>query len=194
MNSQSGFVARVFTFGAACLLGVAMVSLMSQVALAQTSASSSSTASSSSKVPSVDQALEMQAASGAELSPDGRWVVYEVSRTNWKANAFERDLWIADGGIADREGHGRLLTAQVKSSNGAQWSPDGRWIAFVSDRPGQVAETKADSRQILAFFSAFPPRIPVVIHTMHQFESGEQLRRRPCCSAALRRNPPSCIL
>ena len=24
----------------------------------------------------------------------------------------------------------------------------GRWIAFASDRPGQIAETKADSRQI----------------------------------------------
>ena len=81
--------------------------------------------------------------SGAALSPDGRWVVYEVSRTNWKANAFERDLW-----IADREGHAHLLTAQVKSSSGARWSPDGRWIAFASDRPGQIAETKADSRQI----------------------------------------------
>ena len=37
---------------------------------------------------------------------------------------------------------------QEKSSSGAKWSPDGRWVAFVSDRPGQVAETKADSRQI----------------------------------------------
>ncbi len=87
--------------------------------------------------------------SGAALSPDGRWVVYEVSRTNWKANAFERDLW-----ISDREGHAHLLTAQVKSSSGARWSPDGRWIAFASDRPGQIAETKADSRQIYVIDAA----------------------------------------
>jgi dipeptidyl aminopeptidase/acylaminoacyl peptidase len=98
---------------------------------------------SGSKVPSIDQALEMQTASGPALSPDGQRVVYEVSRTNWKDNAFERDLW-----IADRAGSTHLLTAQVKSSSGAKWSPDGRWIAFSSDRPGQVAETKADSKQI----------------------------------------------
>ena len=101
-------------------------------------------ATAASSVPSIDQALEAQTASGAALSPDGQRVVYEVSRTNWKDNAFERDLW-----IADRDGqHAHLLTAQVKSSTGARWSPDGRWIAFATDRPGQVAETKADSRQI----------------------------------------------
>jgi len=95
------------------------------------------------RVPSIDQALEMQTASGPALSPDGQHVVYEVSRTNWKTDAFERDLW-----IADRVGNSHLLSAQVKSSSGARWSPDGRWIAFASDRPGQIAETKADSRQI----------------------------------------------
>ena len=100
-------------------------------------------ATAASKVPSIDQALEAQTASGAALSPDGQRVVYEVSRTNWKANAFERDLW-----IADRSGKTHLLTSQVKSSSGARWSPDGRWVAFASDRPGQVADTKADTRQI----------------------------------------------
>ncbi|HEX4575715.1 MAG TPA: S9 family peptidase [Edaphobacter sp.] len=94
-------------------------------------------------MPSIDQALEAQTASGAALSSDGQRVVYEVSRTNWKDNAFERDLW-----IADRAGNTHLLTAQVKSSSGARWSPDGRWIAFSSDRPGQIAETKADTKQI----------------------------------------------
>src|SRR3979411_2307846 len=42
----------------------------------------------------------------------------------------------------------RTPRVRAKSSSGARWSPDGRWVAFASDRPGQVAETKADSRQI----------------------------------------------
>src|SRR3984957_6163221 len=119
--------------GVSCLFGLALVLLPGRLAAGQAMA----------RVPSIDQALEMQTASGAALSPDGQRVVYEVSRTNWKANAFERDLW-----IADRGGNTHLLTMQEKSSSGAKWSPDGRWVAFVSDRPGQVAETKADSRQI----------------------------------------------
>jgi dipeptidyl aminopeptidase/acylaminoacyl peptidase len=124
-----------FTVASSCLCGLALLPL--PLALAQTSVSAASNA------PTIDQALEFQTVSGPALSPDGQRVVYEVSRTNWKDNAFERDLW-----IADREGHAHLLTAQMKSSSGAKWSPDGKWIAFASDRPGQIAETKADTRQI----------------------------------------------
>jgi dipeptidyl aminopeptidase/acylaminoacyl peptidase len=119
--------------GVSCLFGLALVLLPARLAAGQAIA----------RVPSIDQALESQTASGPALSPDGQRVVYEVSRTNWKSNAFERDLW-----IADRAGNTHLLTAQEKSSSGAKWSPDGRWVAFVSDRPGQIAETKADSKQI----------------------------------------------
>jgi dipeptidyl aminopeptidase/acylaminoacyl peptidase len=137
MTPYQWFKAQISVIGLGCFFGLATLALPARVAFAQASATASSS------VPSIDQALEMQTASGAALSPDGQRVVYEVSRTNWKSNAFERDLW-----IADRAGNTHLLTAQEKSSSGARWSPDGRWVAFVSDRPGQIAETKADSKQI----------------------------------------------
>jgi dipeptidyl aminopeptidase/acylaminoacyl peptidase len=134
MTFPSCLLSRTVTAFSLCALGLMLFSLTARTAVAQGAAAS---------VPSIDQALEAQTASGAALSPDGQRVVYEVSRTNWKDNAFERDLW-----IADHAGNMHLLTAQVKSSSGAKWSPDGRWIAFASDRPGQIAETKADTRQI----------------------------------------------
>jgi len=124
-----------FIFGVSFVCGVVSLPL-TRTGFAQAGATTA-------HVPSIDQALESQTPSVPALSPDGRRVVYEVSRTNWKDDAFERDLW-----IADRAGSTHLLTSQVKSSSGAQWSPDGRWVAFVSDRPGQVAETKADSKQL----------------------------------------------
>jgi dipeptidyl aminopeptidase/acylaminoacyl peptidase len=137
MTPAQWFKTQISVIGLSCLCGLAWISFPARPALAQTATPSASS------VPSIDQALEFQVASGPALSPDGQRVVYEVSRTNWKANAFERDLW-----IADRTGNTHLLTSQVKSSSGARWSPDGKWIAFASDRPGQIAETKADSRQI----------------------------------------------
>src|SRR5271154_6570296 len=100
--------------------------------------------SSSSGTPTIDQSLEMKGAFSPEISPDGKRVVYEVSRTNWEDNAFERDLWIVD--TATGEGH--QLTASKKSSTNAAWSPDGKWIAFLSDRPGQISGSPEGKKQI----------------------------------------------
>src|SRR5580658_952588 len=101
-------------------------------------------AASTSTTPTIDQSLEMKGAFSPEISPDGKRVVYEVSRTNWADNAFERDLWIADAAT----GEGHQLTASKKSSTNAAWSPDGKWIAFLSDRPGQISGTPEDKKQI----------------------------------------------
>ena len=97
-----------------------------------------------SKTPTIDQSLEMQSVSSPKISPDGRQVVYEESRTDWEANAFETDLWLAD--VATGQRH--RLTVMEKSSGNAKWSPDGRWIAFTSNRPAPMAKSPADKQQI----------------------------------------------
>ncbi|OYY90116.1 MAG: peptidase S9 family protein [Sphingomonas sp. 28-66-16] len=94
--------------------------------------------------PTVQESLDVQSFNNPAISPDGRWVVYEESRTNWVSNAFETDLWIADSATGDR----RLLTVQANSSNAAAWSRDGRWIAFLSDRPGVIAKSPSGKRQL----------------------------------------------
>jgi dipeptidyl aminopeptidase/acylaminoacyl peptidase len=101
-------------------------------------------APSASSTPTIDQSLELKSVASPEISPDGRRVAYEVSRTNWEDNAFERDLWIADTST----GENHQLTASKKSSTNAAWSPDGQWIAFLSDRPGQLSGTPADKKQL----------------------------------------------
>jgi tricorn protease-like protein len=97
-----------------------------------------------SKTPTIDQSLEMKSAFNPKISPDGRRVVYEVQSANWEDNSFDRNLWIAD--IAS--GELRQLTSAKKSSTGADWSPDGKWIAFISDRPAQISGSTADKKQL----------------------------------------------
>ncbi len=97
-----------------------------------------------STVPTIDQSLEWQSAFNPKISPDGRRVVYEVQKTNWEENGFERNLWI--GEIASGETH--ALTTAKKSSTNPAWSPDGRWIAFLSDRPGQIAGSAEGKKQL----------------------------------------------
>ncbi len=98
----------------------------------------------SSTVPTIDQSLEWQSAFNPKISPDGKRVVYEVQKTNWEENAFEQNLWI--GEVASGETH--ALTTAKKSSTSPEWSPDGKWIAFLSDRPGQIAGTPEGKKQL----------------------------------------------
>jgi dipeptidyl aminopeptidase/acylaminoacyl peptidase len=102
------------------------------------------TAKAPAKAPTIDQSLEMKSAFSPKVSPDAKRVIYEVTRTNWEDNAFETDLWIAD--TATGETH--QLTTAKKSSTNAAWSRDGKWIAFISDRPAQLSGSPDGKRQI----------------------------------------------
>ncbi len=106
-------------------------------ALAQTPAPS--------RIPTIDQSLEMHTVSSPQISPDGKHITFEQSRTDWDANAFQTDLWIAD--TATGETH-PLTSMGNPGSSGAKWSPDGRWIAFLSGRPGTLHDSPKDKRQI----------------------------------------------
>ena len=83
-----------------------------------------------SRVPTVDDLLALESAGGAQLSPDGRWVAYTVTSTDWKADAFVSQLWLANVETGER----RQLTRHPKGAGGAQWSPDGTWLSFVATR------------------------------------------------------------
>jgi dipeptidyl aminopeptidase/acylaminoacyl peptidase len=64
-----------------------------------------------------------------KLSPDGNAVVIAAERADWDQNIFRQDLWLY------REAGGSLVQlTQSGHDSEPQWSPDGRWIAFLSDR------------------------------------------------------------
>jgi Tol biopolymer transport system component len=96
------------------------------------------------RAPTIDQSIEMRSVSLPQISPDGRRVVYQQTRTNWETNAFETDLWLADAAT----GQSHLLTLAAKSGTAAAWSPDGRWIAFLPDRPAPMPGSPADKKQV----------------------------------------------
>jgi dipeptidyl aminopeptidase/acylaminoacyl peptidase len=96
------------------------------------------------KPPTIDQSLEMRTVSAPQISPDGSHVIYEETRTDWDDNAFDTDLWIAN--VATGETH--QLTVASKSSDSAAWSPDGRLIAFLSNRPGPLPKSPEGKKQV----------------------------------------------
>ena len=80
--------------------------------------------------PSIDEIISLKRVASPAISPDGRHVAYTIRETNWDENAFETEIWIADAA----SGESRQVTNSRKSSTQPAFSPDGAWLAFVSDR------------------------------------------------------------
>ena len=77
--------------------------------------------------------------SDLDLSPDGEYVVYSVGEPNFEEDAAHYDLWRARWDGSDRRALTRTADADEYQ---AAYSPDGKWIAFLSDRGDEDAETQ----------------------------------------------------
>ncbi|HZS10100.1 MAG TPA: S9 family peptidase [Blastocatellia bacterium] len=89
-------------------------------------------ASAQHRVPTVDDLLMIKQAGGAQISPDGSRVAYTVTETDFKQDAYVSHVWLAEA----KSGKTFQLTRGDKSANNPQWSPDGEWLAFTTDRVG----------------------------------------------------------
>ena len=73
---------------------------------------------------------DLETAADPQLSPDGTWILFTRSKAERGAPRPESQLW-----LCDRDGgNPRQLTQGGTRNAGGRWSPDGRAIAFVSDR------------------------------------------------------------
>jgi dipeptidyl aminopeptidase/acylaminoacyl peptidase len=102
-----------------------------------------------SRPPTVDELIGLQTPDAPVISPDGRFVAYTVRRPNWADNRYETQVWLANTETSSLI----QLTNAKESSYEPTWSPDGRWLGFVSDRDGTsqvyiISPTGGEARRI----------------------------------------------
>jgi dipeptidyl aminopeptidase/acylaminoacyl peptidase len=84
----------------------------------------------SQRVPTFEEVISLRTINGVTMSPDGKAIAYTVQTTDWNENRYDTEIWLWREGSEPFQ-----LTNNARNSSMApEFSPDGKWISFLSDR------------------------------------------------------------
>jgi dipeptidyl aminopeptidase/acylaminoacyl peptidase len=89
--------------------------------------------------PTINESLSLKRLRSPMISPDGRFLAYRLTETDWKDNEFVSQIWLANLATGAKF----QLTRGKHSPGAAEWSPDSRWLAFVDERDSTAIEPLA---------------------------------------------------
>jgi dipeptidyl aminopeptidase/acylaminoacyl peptidase len=80
----------------------------------------------------VDDYFQVLGVSDPQITPDGKWVAYTIDTASLKEDKNESRIWM----VPSTGGEAIALTAKGASSSHPRWSPDGKYLAMLSEREG----------------------------------------------------------
>ncbi len=135
--------------------------------------------------PSFEEVISIRSIGGLVVSPDGKNIAFGVRTTDWKNNSYDSEIWL----VRDGEEPFQLTRTKNGSSNSPQWSPDGKWIAFLADRGekrqiylirpnGGEAQKITEVKEGINSFKWSPNGTQILFAKSDEIESKEEREKR----------------
>lgn len=83
------------------------------------------------RVLAADDIYRVQYVHDLHVSPEGKWISYTLTTIDRKADKRHSAVWMVNWEATQD----LPLTAESSSDSSARWSPDGKYLAFISSRP-----------------------------------------------------------
>lgn len=85
------------------------------------------------KNPSFEEVISLRSVGNPVISSDGIYVAFTVRTADWEQNEFDTEIWMSKNGDPAFQ-----ITYVAKgSSHSPAFSPDNKWLTFLSDRGGK---------------------------------------------------------
>ena len=91
----------------------------------------------------IEDLYAIQFLSRPRIAPNGKRVAFVVTTIDEGKHEYRSLIWVApiEGGEAIR------FTGSIANAHSPGWSPDGRWLAFVTDREGELLSKDAKEQK-----------------------------------------------
>ena len=84
----------------------------------------------------VEDLLLIKSVGDIQIAPDGEFIAYTLTEIAAEQDEYLSNIWI----VPAYGGNPRQFTHGPGQDTAPRWSPDGRWLAFLSDRAGKPAQ------------------------------------------------------